>query len=740
MGDLELWGGHECTVNRVGDRFFDQTLRSGHQTRLSDLDLFAGLGVKALRYPVLWERVAPEAPERFDWTWTDERLGRLRQLGVRPIAGLVHHGSGPAYTNLMDPGFPEGLARFAGAVSERYPWINDWTPVNEPLTTARFSALYGLWHPHLLDEASFYEVLLNEIDGVRLAMAAIRQVNPSARLIQTEDLGRTYSTRAVAHQATFDNDRRWLSWDLLCGLVRPGHAMWGRLIRFGLQARLEAIAEAPCPPDVVGVNHYLTSDRFLDHRTERYPPERRGGNQFMSFADVEAVRVVQPAPDGLEGVLREAWERYRLPLAVTECHNGCTREEQLRWLQEAWDTAARLRQGGIPVEAVTAWSLLGSHDWTSLLTRQDDEYEPGVFDLRGGSPRPTALARLISNLSAGQTFDHPVLAGEGWWRRDVRLEHPPVFRSVVSPEPPRSRRAAAAASAPILITGATGTLGKALARACDWRALDYVLTDRAELTLDDPESIERGLELHRPWAVINTAGWVRVDDAESRPRACINANAGSAALLGQACADRNLPLVNFSSDLVFDGRQDSPYLETDEPGPLNVYGRSKLMMERRLLALAGPNLVVRTAAFFSPFDPHNFAADVVRRLSNGQEIRAAKDLVISPTYVPDLANTVLDLLIDGETGLWHLANRGAVSWCEFARAIANATGLDSSLVRPAPWRSFGWAAARPSSAPLASSRGVLLPRLEDAIERYARTLAAAGLDEDETPQLVRAAS
>lgn len=739
MRDLELWGGHECTVNRVGDRFFDQTLRSGHQTRPGDLELFAGLGLKALRYPVLWERIAPEAPDRFDWSWIDERLGRLQQLGVRPIAGLLHHGSGPAYTSLMDPGFPRALARFATAVAERYPWITDWTPVNEPLTTARFSALYGLWHPHLKDERSFHDALLNEIDGIRLAMAAIRRVNPSARLIQTEDLGRTYSTRAVANQASFDNERRWLSWDLLCGRVRPGHAMWSRLVGFGLQARLEAIAEAPCPPDVIGVNHYLTSERFLDHRTDRYPPEQCGGNQFMSFADVEAVRVVQPAPDGLEGVLREAWERYRLPMAITECHNGCTRDEQMRWLQEGWDTAIRLRHGGIEVEAVTAWALLGSHDWASLLTREDGHYEPGVFDLRGGAPRPTAVAGLISRLAAGGTLDHPVLAGDGWWRRDVRLQHPPVFRSVESPAPARSRHRGAGPSAPILITGATGTLGKALARACDWRALDYVLTDRSELALDDPDSIERALELHRPWAVINTAGWVRVDEAETQPQACIRANAAAAARLGAACARRDLPLVSLSSDLVFDGRRGRPYVETDETGPLNVYGRSKAMMERRLLASPGRNLVVRTAAFFSPFDPHNFAADVVRRLSDGQKMRAASDLVISPTYVPDLADAMLDLMIDGETGLWHLANQGAVSWSDFARAIAEAVGLDVSLVRAAPWRSFGWAAPRPWSAPLVSARGALLPPLSDAIGRYAQTLRAEVLNEDPAPQRLRAA-
>src|SRR5690606_33213299 len=101
---LELWGGHECTVNRVGERFLDQTVLSGHQERLTDLDLFAKLGVKALRYPVLWERVAPE-PGQDDWAWCDQRMARLRALGIRPIVGLIHHGGGPAHTNLLDPAF-----------------------------------------------------------------------------------------------------------------------------------------------------------------------------------------------------------------------------------------------------------------------------------------------------------------------------------------------------------------------------------------------------------------------------------------------------------------------------------------------------------------------------------------------------------------------------------------------------------------------------------------------------------
>jgi len=214
---IEVWAGAECTVNRVGDRYFDQTVRNGHEGRLADLDLFAGLGIRAVRYPVLWERTAPDGPERADWTWPDERLRRLRELGVRPIVGLVHHGSGPRDTDLLDPAFPERLAAYAGAVARRYPWVEEYTPVNEPLTTARFSALYGHWYPHRRDDLGFARALLTQCRAVVLAMRAIREVNPAARLVQTDDLGKTYGTATLAYQAAFENERRWLTFVLLAG-------------------------------------------------------------------------------------------------------------------------------------------------------------------------------------------------------------------------------------------------------------------------------------------------------------------------------------------------------------------------------------------------------------------------------------------------------------------------------------------------------------------------------------------
>src|SRR4051794_38635264 len=95
---VQIWGGIECTVNRVQDRFRNQLRESGHDRRVADLDLLAGLNLSRLRYPVLWELVAPSGFDQLQWHWTDERLNRLRELGIEPIAGLLHHGSGPSYT------------------------------------------------------------------------------------------------------------------------------------------------------------------------------------------------------------------------------------------------------------------------------------------------------------------------------------------------------------------------------------------------------------------------------------------------------------------------------------------------------------------------------------------------------------------------------------------------------------------------------------------------------------------
>ena len=706
---LELWGGVECTVNRVGDRYRDQTRLTGHHDRIEDLQRFAELGINALRYPVLWERIAPDRPDQHDWRWTDERLAEIARLGMRPIAGLVHHGSGPRYTSLVDDSFAPLLADHAGAAARRYPWVMDWTPVNEPLTTARFSALYGVWYPHARDDRSFWLALLNQVDATRLAMRAIRAVNPDARLVQTEDLGRTYATDELSWQAEYNNARRWATWDLLTGRVGPDHLLWYDLERFGFADRVRGIADAPCPPDIVGVNHYVTSDRLLDHRLDRYdlPPPPHG------YHDLTAARVLDPPPAGLPGVLREAWERYGLPLAVTESHLGCTREEQLRWVAQSWRDCVALRESGVDLRALTAWALLGNVDWAHLLAAEIGHYEPGVFDVRGPEPRPTAVAALLKSLGNGER-GHPVLAGQGWWRRAVRLEHSafawgapqPVSRALR--EPPR----------PVLITGATGTLGQAIAGACRLRGLEHRLLSRAEMPIDDPARLGEVVDALQPWAVVNAAGWVRVDDAEADEAGCARANADGAIAVARACAERGVHCTLFSSDLVFGGGKGDAYVEGDAPAPMGAYGRGKAAMEAAVLADWPDTLVVRTAAFFAPYDQHNFAMAVERTLRAGRRFLAS-ETVMTPTYVPDLVNACLDLAVDDEGGMWHLTNGEALSWVAFGRRVAQALGLDPRLVVAAKPQALGWRAARPDNAALATTRGQLLPPLDDALARHA---------------------
>ena len=452
---MELWGGVECTIVRLGDEYRDQSKETGHHDRTEDIDLLAELGVTTVRYPILWEAVAPDSPDKLDFSWQDERLEMLRDRGIEVIGGLLHHGSGPKYTDLLDPEFPEKLADYAARVAKRYPWIKLWTPVNEPLTTARFSALYGHWYPHAKNYSVFLRALVNECKGTLTAMQAIRGHIPDAKLVQTEDLGKCFSTAPLRYQAAFENERRWLSLDLLCGRIDPKHPMHKLLLGAGIGwAALEAFESGDAKPDILGINHYLTSERFLDHRTHLYPGHEIGGNGRDTYVDAEAVRVKRLEDDtGFAPRLREAWERYGIPIAITEVHHGCHRDEQLRWFAEVWKTAGELRAEGMDLRGVTLWSAFGNVDWRFLLKERRGLYDTGAFDTRGGKPRPTIIAKAAKAYGHGEEFDHPALDSPGWWRRPPRLYS---WNGRCRPMEWGGRK--------LLITGATGTLGNAFSR------------------------------------------------------------------------------------------------------------------------------------------------------------------------------------------------------------------------------------------------------------------------------------
>ena len=132
---------------------------------------------------------------------------------------------------------------------------------------------------------------------------------------------------------------------------------------------------------------------------------------------------------------------------------------------------------------------------------------------------------------------------------------------------------------------------------------------------------------------------------------------------------------------MFDGKLGRAYVEPDKPAPASAYGRSKAEAEARLMAIDADALIVRSSAFFGPWDRYNFLFDTIEKLRRGEEVVASDRTIVSPTYVPDLVHATLDLLLDEEKGMWHLTNQGAVSWHELAREAAELAQLDRSLIR-----------------------------------------------------------
>jgi dTDP-4-dehydrorhamnose reductase len=554
-------------------------------------------------------------------------------------------------------------------------------------------------------------MLLNQCKATILAMKEIRKVNPAARLVQTEDLGKTYATPSLLYQADFENQRRWFSLDLLCGKITRDTSAYGYFRRLGItEQELDFFIQHPLPPDIMGFNYYVTSERFLDERIENYPPSLVGGNGKHRYVDTEAARVELEEKHGPGVLIAEAWERYGIPLALTEVHIGCTREEQMRWLNDIWGIACSLIQDGVDLRAFTPWSLLGSYDWNSLLTREQLHYEPGVFDISNGALRETALGGVIRGFSSGETV-HPLLHLPGWWKRDIRLGcMKDATEAICMPDGDTPR--------PLIVIGRSGTLANAFVTICKLRAIPVVALSREDIDILDIRSIVRVFKALDPWAVVNCAGFVDVDRAEKEAELCMAINALAPVNISRVCKERAIPFMTFSTDLVFNGEKGTPYTEEDRVEPLNIYGESKAYAEEYVLKEYADSLIIRSSAFFGPWDKYNFVYSVLKAMEQKRSIVLAEDVIVSPTYLPDLVNTSLDLLIDNAKGIWHLTNDGSTSWAEFGEVIVDHLKGENRMVIRKKRNDMSWTAVRPPFSVLKSEKGPRLPSLDNALQRY----------------------
>jgi dTDP-4-dehydrorhamnose reductase len=406
----EIWASPEPTIARIdAHRTRNQLVETGHALRSGDIARLAALGVSATRYPVLWESVAPRHPTVRNYGWADARLRALRAAGVEPIVTLLHHGSGPAYTSLVDPAFPALFAEYAEATARAFPWVRRWTPINEPLTTARFATLYAVWFPNgVFDDRAFATAIVHEALAIAEATRRIRAIIPDAEFLLTEDLQSfTAADASVADYVAHKRERMYLSCELLQGRIVAGHPMYAYLRERGGIARapLESLARDPQPPDVMGWNYYPFSERYLvgapDGHTNR------------------ALFEVDPGALDLPALLRAAHARLGLPFALSEVHVLGSERERARWMLARYADAQAAVATGVEITAFGAWAAFGMVDWVSLLRDERGISEDGVYTFAGPgeTPQPTLVAEVVRALARGSVPEMP--HEPGWWEESA---------------------------------------------------------------------------------------------------------------------------------------------------------------------------------------------------------------------------------------------------------------------------------------------------------------------------------
>jgi dTDP-4-dehydrorhamnose reductase len=272
----------------------------------------------------------------------------------------------------------------------------------------------------------------------------------------------------------------------------------------------------------------------------------------------------------------------------------------------------------------------------------------------------------------------------------------------------------------ILLLGSTGLVGSAVLHAAPAGMVVRGLSSE-DLDIRDGSRVDDALDTIRPARVINATGYTRVDAAERERDAAFALNVTAVGALAQACASRSIGLVHLSSDYVFDGTLERPYTERDAAHPINVYGESKLRGEEMVASSGARALIVRTARVFGD-GRANFASMMRARAAAREPTRAVIDQHGSPTYAPDLAAALWQLIGADMHGVVHVANAGAASWYDVAERVFTHAGSAGAL-RPCLSRDYPTPARRPRQSVLdctaiARSCGIVLRPWSQALDAW----------------------
>lgn len=366
---------------RPGHRSLDEYELMGHYEHWEDdLKLIGDLGLKSVRWGVPWYRVEP-LPGKYDWAWTDNVVACLvEQYKVLPIIDLMHYGC-PLWLEreFAHREYPRYVADYAAEFASRYKHLVSWyTPLNEPIINSMMCGLRGLWPPYLKGDKGYLRIMLQLAKGIVRTVKNIKEIDPSAVMVYVEATGLnrtvTDDLRSLARE---EEMRGFLCFDLISGRLDHNHELFSWLVRNGaVPESLVELEQSRCPIDVIGLNFY---------------PQWSTRQLYFDKKGRLAFRETEPEGEGFEELIAKYYERYRVPVMITETSAVGPHEVRERWLESSVSVVKKMRTAGIPIIGYTWFPLFTMIDWRYRFGSDPVEnyyLELGLYNLNRTSDSP----------------------------------------------------------------------------------------------------------------------------------------------------------------------------------------------------------------------------------------------------------------------------------------------------------------------------------------------------------------
>ena len=390
---------------RNGHRPLDEYELMGHYERWrEDLELSRDLGLKAMRWGVPWYKVEPEQG-KFDWRWTDEVIPfMVEDLKILPVIDLMHYGC-PFWLKreFANKDYPQRVADYAAAFAERYKGLISWyTPLNEPIINSLMCGMRGLWPPYLKGDHGYIRIMLQLARGIIHTVQALKSIDPNSVMVHVEATGLTRTVREdLASLAREEQFRGYLCFDLISGRLTHDHLLFSWLVRNGASPdMIDDIARNPIDLDIIGMNFYpqwSTKLLYIDKRGK------------LAFSETE------PEGDGFKELITHYYERYKVPIMITETSAVGSDEIRQRWLRSSVSMIRDLRVGGVPVIGYTWFPLFTMIDWRYRFSQEPLEnfyLELGLYKLNREHAKPRWLATPLVDQIKGYIADSELSVGD----------------------------------------------------------------------------------------------------------------------------------------------------------------------------------------------------------------------------------------------------------------------------------------------------------------------------------------